>query len=302
MRKKHNKIWRNTAKYDSCLPPVLPKEKFITTNSKVCAMGSCFADEMGWWLRSKGVNVGDHAEVDELQHLLYRWGTFFNPKNLSDCLDRVINDAWEVEDRHFAYIDKEDSFYNLFMKIRGNSNDLDLVKNKLIEVEDYWRSWLEESDVIIITLGLIEAWIDKDNGKAWQAFVGNVISRKSYNDLADFHVLSYEESLSEVKKSIDLVSNYGKNKQIIVTLSPIPLEFTFRDEDIITANRVSKSTLRVVAEQVSQDYENVYYFPSYEIVMDCVGPKAFKEDLRHVRPEVFSEIIAPSFLESFGNL
>ena len=47
MKKKYNKIWRNTAKYDSCLPPVLPKEKFITTDSKVCAMGSCFADEMG---------------------------------------------------------------------------------------------------------------------------------------------------------------------------------------------------------------------------------------------------------------
>jgi len=35
--------------------------------------------------------------------------------------------------------------------------------------------------------------------------------------------------------------------------------------------------------------------------MDCVGTKAFKEDLRHVRPAVFSGIIAPKFLESFGN-
>ena len=48
-------------------------------------------------------------------------------------------------------------------------------------------------------------------------------------------------------------------------------------------------------------FDNVYYFPSFEIVMDCVGPTAFKEDLRHVRPEVFSEIIAPQFLESFGD-
>lgn len=301
MKKKYNKIWRNTAKYDSCLPPMIPSEKFITTNSKVCAMGSCFADEMGWWLRNKGVNVGDHAEVNELQHLLYKWGTFFNPKNLSDCLDKVINKSWDVEDRHFAYIEKEYTFYNFFMKVRGNNNDLELVKDKLLEVETYWRSWLEESDVIIITLGLIEAWIDNSNGRAWQAFVGNVLSGKSYNDLADFHVLSYEECLKEVKKSIDLVNSFGNEKQIIVTLSPIPLEFTFRDQDIITANRISKSTLRVVADHVSREYDNVYYFPSFEIVMDCIGPKAFKEDLRHIRPEVFSSIIAPQFLESFGN-
>jgi hypothetical protein len=302
MTRRHNKIWRKTPQYDSCLPPILPKEKFITAKSKVCAMGSCFADEMGWWLRSKGINVGSHDEVKELQHLLYRWGTFFNPKNLSDCLEKTIDKAWDTEDKHFAYIEKEDSFFNLFMKIRANSNDLEIVKRKLIEVENYWRNWLEESDVVIITLGLIEAWIDKSNGKAWQAFVGNTVSGKSYHDLAKFHVLTYEECLVEVRKSVDLINKFGKDKQFIITLSPIPLEFTFRNEDIITANRISKSTLRVVADQICRDYENVYYFPSFEIVMDCIGPKAFKEDLRHVRPEVFSEIIAPLFLKSFGKV
>ncbi len=301
MRKKYNKIWRNTPKYDVCLPPVLPESKFITKDTKVCAMGSCFADEMGWWLRSKGVNVGDHGEVDDLQHLLYKWGTFFNPKNLSDCLDKVINDSWETKDEHFAFIEKEDTFYNLFMKVRGNSNDLKVVKSKLKEVEEYWKNWLEQSDVIIITLGLIEAWIDKGNGKAWQAFVGNPLSRKSFDDLAQFKALSFDECLTEVRKSIDLVNSFGKEKNIIITLSPIPLEFTFRDQDIITANRVSKSTLRVVADQICQDYENAYYFPSFEIVMDCVGPEAFKEDLRHIKPEVFSGLIAPQFLESFGD-
>jgi len=301
-KKKHNRIWRNTPKYDICMPPVVPDKKFLSKESKVCAMGSCFADEMGWWLQSKGINVGDHGEVDELQHLLYRWGTFFNPKNLSDCLDKVIKDSWKTEDEHFAYIEKEDTFYNLFMKVRGNSNDLDVVKQKLKNVEEYWKEWLEESDVIIITLGLIEAWINKSNGRAWQAFVGNPISRKSFQDLAEFKALSYQECLSEVKKSIDLVNGFGKEKNIIITLSPIPLEFTFRDQDIITANRISKSTLRVVADQVCQDYSNAYYFPSFEIVMDCVGPSAFKEDLRHIKPEVFSDLIAPQFLESFGDL
>ena len=113
--------------------------------------------------------------------------------------------------------------------------------------------------------------------------------------------MSFDECLTEVRKSIDLVNSFGKEKNIIITLSPIPLEFTFRDQDIITANRVSKSTLRVVADQICQDYENAYYFPSFEIVMDCVGPEAFKEDLRHIKPEVFSGLIAPQFLESFGD-
>jgi len=297
--KKYNKMWRNTAKYNDCLPPVIPEKKFVTNNSKVCAMGSCFADEMGWWLRSNGVDVGDHGEVEDLQHLLYRWGTFFNPKNLSDCLDRVINNAWEIEDRHFAYVKRENAIYYLFMKIRANSNNLDEVKEKLVEIETYWKNWIAESDVIIFTLGLIEAWIDTKNGRSWQAFVGNIRSAKSYNNYAKFHVLSYKECLREVKKSIELVNSFGNKKNIIITVSPIPLDYTFRDQDIVTANRISKSILRVVADTVSQLYSNVYYFPSFEIVMDCIGPKAYKEDLRHVRPEVFSERIAPLFLENY---
>ncbi len=299
MINKYNKMWRNTPKYDVCLPPRLPVEKILNKSSKVCAMGSCFADEMGWWLRSHGVNVGDHGEVEDLQHLLYRWGTFFNPKNLSDCLDKTLNNSWEVEDRHFAHIKQEDAIYYLFMKIRANSNNLEEVKQKLLIVEEYWKNWLAESDVIIFTLGLIESWIDKKNGKSWQAFVGNIRSGKSYNDYAKFHVLSYEECLAELTKSIDMVNNFGVKKNIIVTVSPIPLDYTFRNQDIITANRISKSILRVVADKVTNLYNNVYYFPSFEIVMDCVGPSAFKEDLRHVRPKVFSEKIAPLFLDSF---
>ncbi|MFC1664991.1 GSCFA domain-containing protein [Pseudomonadota bacterium] len=276
------------------------RNPIITRESKVCAMGSCFADEMGWCLREHGVNIGNHGDVIELKHVLYRWGTFFNPKNLADCLDRLINNTWELEDRHFAYVPEEEHFWYLFMKIRANSPDVSVVKEKLREVEEYWRSWLREADTVILTLGLVEAWIDKENGRAWQGFLGNTVQGRSYDDRAEFKVLSYEECLSEVRKCIDLVNGFGKKKNIIVTVSPVPLEYTFRDVDVIVANRYSKSVLRVVAEIVTQEYDNAFYFPSMEVVTDCVGwPNAYKEDKRHVRIEVFAETIAPLFIEHF---
>ena len=300
MSKRLNRIWRKIEKNDDITLPSMHENKIINKDSKVCAMGSCFADEMGWSLRARGVNIGDHGEVKGLKHILYRWGTFFNPKNLADCLDRIINNAWKIEDRHFAFNEIENVYWYLFMKIRANSNNLDVVKNKLYEVEEFWKNWLFESDTVILTLGLVEAWLDKKNGRSWQSFYGNAISSKPYKDLAELKVLSYEECLHSVRKCIDLVSNYGEKKNIIVTVSPIPLEYTFRDVDVIVANRYSKSVLRTVAEQVTLENEFVNYFPSMEIVTDCVGwPNAYKDDKRHIKVDVFSEKIAPLFIENF---
>ncbi len=300
MMNEYNILWKNIEKNKACTLPGMKRNPIITKNSKVCAMGSCFADEMGWCLRDHGINIGDHGEVIELKHLLYQWGTFFDPKNLYDCLDRLLNNSWEVKDRHFAYIEKEDVYYYLFMKIRANSNKIETVKKRLLEVETYWRDWLAQSDTIIFTLGLIEAWIDRDNGRAWQGFVGTLKPPESYENRAYFKVLSYDEALKYVKRNIEMVSNFGKKKNIIITVSPVPLASTFRNQDVITANRYSKSVLRVVAETVSMEYENVTYFPAFEIVTDCVGwPQAYKEDKRHVRIKVFAEKIAPTFLKNF---
>ena len=42
--------------------------------------------------------------------------------------------------------------------------------------------------------------------------------------------------------------------------------------------------------------KKIFYFPSLEIVQDCVGwPNLFKSDKRHVKIEVFKDIIAPKF-------
>lgn len=56
-------------------------------------------------------------------------------------------------------------------------------------------------------------------------------------------------------------------KKKIFTVSPIPLNFTFTDNDIVVANKYSKSMLRASVEQFI-DNKNIFYFPSFEIVQD----------------------------------
>ena len=68
---------------------------------------------------------------------------------------------------------------------------------------------------------------------------------------------------------------------------------------MVQANKYSKSVLRAAVDSFIDD-KKIFYFPSLEIVQDCVGwPNSFKKDKRHVKVEVFKNFIAPKFLESF---
>ena len=69
------------------------------------------------------------------------------------------------------------------------------------------------------------------------------------------------------------------------------------------ANRYSKSVLRAAIESFIDD-KRIFYFPSFEIVLDCVGwPAAYKEDdKRHIKTDVFKNNIAPLFLNNFCDI
>ena len=80
---------------------------------------------------------------------------------------------------------------------------------------------------------------------------------------------------------------------MILTVSPVPLDATFRDMDIIIANNFSKSVLVSAAHEIianeAKDY--CYYFPSYEIVMNSDRQKTWRDDFRHVQPEMVDFIL-----------
>ena len=60
------------------------------------------------------------------------------------------------------------------------------------------------------------------------------------------------------------------------------MAFTFTDKDIVLANRYSKSLLRTAIENFINN-KNVFYFPSFEVVVDSVGLKdSFEDDKIHV--------------------
>ena len=106
-------------------------------------------------------------------------------------------------------------------------------------------------------------------------------NRFSFRQLDVFDVMPL---LSEALGSLDAL-----NKKIILTVSPVPIQTTFTNEDCVIANEFSKSVLRVCAQRLSKHYRNVDYFPSYEVVR-TLGLTGYEDDNIHVKNSVVEKI------------
>lgn len=156
-----------------------------------------------------------------------------------------------------------------------------------------------ESDIYILTLGLIEVWKKNDNGRYSCAQPGD--SFGGGHGQLSFVESTFSENFDNVKKIINLIHSRFPNRPIILTVSPVPLSLTFSGSDVFVANTEGKAVLRTVAGQASREFENVYYFPSFEIcsmVEKYRLAKVYESDGRHVsRPMV--KRIMDVFLETY---
>ena len=93
---------------------------------------------------------------------------------------------------------------------------------------------------------------------------------------------------------------HNPNFKLILTVSPIPFLATglVETNHVIEANTHSKSVLRVAAQELVDKYEDIFYLPSYEMVMHTL-PDPWEADLRHVKREAVDQIV-DVFFEIFG--
>jgi hypothetical protein len=146
------------------------------------------------------------------------------------------------------------------------------------------------SQVVIMTLGMIEVWHDLEN----HLFIQRVPSEKMKHNTERFKFLclNYKECHDYVQKSISLIRKHRPECKFLMTTSPVPLKETFTHEDIITANTYSKSVLRAVCGEIVSESKQVDYFPSFKSVTLTRDWAIFEKDLRHVSDEFVQKIVA----------
>lgn len=240
----------------------------ISKNDKILSFGSCFAGHVTKFLGNRGYSVLGKDKTEMNSHVI----TFG---------EGIVNTFSILQQFEWAILNKK--FEHLYWF--GPNKEIALPG----ETErENTASLMEQASVFIFTLGVSEIWYDKLNGEAfWRAIPVELFDEKRHG----FRVSTVQENIDNLNRIIAIVKTLNVNAKIIFTVSPVPLMATFRDISCISASTVSKSILRVAVDEViRKDIQNVYYFPSYEIVKEYFND-AYNDDNRHPKQEVISEIM-----------
>lgn len=228
----------------------------IDYQSKIFGMGSCFIE-----------NIQSKLDYYQFQILINPFGVIFNPVSIRKMLGRIVEkDFFTVKDLFFH----NDMWKSYDLHSKFNNEDKEALLNHTNRLLLDSLDFLKQTDFAIFTLGT--AWVYKL--KSNNACVSNC--HKVAQSAFDKGILSPTEIIDELFSIIKLVRKINPDIKILFTLSPVR---HLRDGFI--QNQQSKAHLLTAIHQIVNN-QNVFYFPSYEIMMDDLRDYRFyKNDFLH---------------------
>lgn len=267
-------------------PKIKPTDKIVT-------LGSCFAQHIGRHLEQSGFNhlVTEAApdwmspEYARQQHYgVYsaRYGNVYTPRQAVQLIMRAYG-AFIPQDQCWK-AHATDHWLDPFrpnIPQGGFASGSALIKDREQHFQAV-RKALETADYVIYTLGLTEAWQNLEDGAIFPTAPG-VFGGRYDPERYGFINFSVAEVIDDLRLLRHKIHNINPTARIILTVSPVALAATYEPKHVWNATTYSKSVLRVAAETLAQQFDNVSYFPAYEIIMSPLNASAyFQDDMRQV--------------------
>ncbi len=259
---------------------------------KVATAGSCFAQHIGNNLAKRGANYMDMEpappmfdDVAEARRWGFgvfscRYGNIYTTRQLIQLFDEAFGKrtpaerVWEKDGRFF------DALRPSVDPVGQDSADavIALREKHLAAV----RKMFETLDLFVFTLGLTEGWESIEDGTMFPMAPGTLAGTFDPEKYR-FHNLRHSEILQDMRDFRDRLLAINPGARTLLTVSPVPLTATATDDHVLPATVYSKSVLRGVAGEMAEDFEDVTYFPSYEIISSHPsGGMFFNPDQRTV--------------------
>ena len=230
----------------------IPEYSFKLSHSdKVFSVGSCFAQHM----------------ADRLLHYKFSctsnpYGTLFHPIPLLQNLTNALK-GLEIDEDIFLERDEAVFHYSCHSSVWAESK-VDL-KKKLQDLQLMVAKELKESKLLILTFG---------TAFLYQLASGKVAANCHKQPKNSFtkELSSSEEVQSVFQSFYSELKKQNPKIQILLTVSPVR-----HIRDGVHENNVSKSVLLLACDAIQKSFEDVHYFPTYEIVMDELRDYRFYE-------------------------
>ena len=229
----------------------------IDYSSKLMLLGSCFSE-----------NIGGKFEYLKFQSEINPFGILFHPVALENLITRSINQNFYTEDE-LIYHNEIWSCFDAHSRLNSVLKD-DLL-SKLNEQIKLMYQQINASTHIIITLGT--AWVYRYI--TTDRIVANChkISQKQFQK----ELLSINDIVASLENIIALVRRVNPKVNFIFTVSPVR-----HLKDGFVENNRSKAHLLSAIHQTVEPRKQLYYFPSYEIMMDELRDyRYYHQDMIH---------------------
>lgn len=255
---------------DFVLKGWVPESPYVTPAMNITAFGSCFAEHIGKWLASRNYNVLTDKS-NEGQAYVIRCG-----EGMVNSFTIRGQFEWALE----GHTPNGEFWHGYEAQAFGYDET----------VREETGAIFRKTDLFILTFGLSEVWYDKPTGEVfWRAVPADKFNGARHG----FRIATVEENEANIARICELIRKHVPGAKVILTLSPIPLIATFRPMSCLTANAVSKASLRLAIDRVleaNQGDAALHYWPSYEIVTEAFVDK-WGADRRHVKKPILNYIM-----------
>lgn len=240
------------------LPAQVPA---ITHAQRLLLLGSCFAQ-----------NIGDLLTGNCFRADVNPFGILYNPLSISAALREIGTGRIYTESDLFAFRDLWHSpMHHGAFSSASPKETLQHINTRLQEAHRH----LDDTDWLLLTFGT--AYVYEQHN--------------THRIVANCHKLP-EKQFARRRLTVDeIVTDYTSllcglrarcpRLKVLFTVSPIR-----HVRDGLHANQLSKSTLLLAIDRLREAFpETVYYFPSYEIVLDELRDYRFyADDMLHPSP------------------
>ncbi|QIK78085.1 GSCFA domain-containing protein [Sphingomonas piscis] len=265
----------------------------IGVDTKVATAGSCFAQHIARYLKNSGYNYyvaeAGHPIVPEQIRAKHNYGLFscrygniYTARQLLQLFKRAYGQFLPAED---AWKEAPDHFLDPFRPTTQPGGYISLAELKADRKQHLAavREMFEKLDVFVFTLGLTECWRTRSDGAVFPICPG-VEGGKFDPRRYEFYNQPVEDVIADLTEFRNSLKEVNPQAQIIFTVSPVPLVATAQPgAHVLSATTYSKSVLRVAAETMRLRFDNVHYFPSYEVITGSFNRGAYyAADLRNV--------------------
>lgn len=237
--------------------------KLIQHTQKLMVMGSCFTE-----------NIGEKLLKHKFAVLQNPNGILFNPVSVAEAITNYIKNRQINQTDIFQH---NESWHSWQHHSRFSGITAEACLQKINESTAAAHTYLKQADHIMITLG--SAWIYTLSDNALNAEKGRVAANnhKAPADWFQKRLLSAEETTTVLHTMVEKLLIFNPAIQVIFTISPV----RHLREGVIENNR-SKAVLIQAVHELVERYEQLYYFPAYELVIDDLRDYRFyAEDLVH---------------------